>query len=125
MAYTEVMQKRIYTDMDQLRAGHAQLALAMNPELFLTLATNQSMSLERMQKLTRRFLLLMDRQLLGGQYFKFASDRRMDGLFYVEHENSNIHVHDDSGHCRQRHGWWSWFGCCAPTFPASVGLSGH
>jgi hypothetical protein len=32
--------------------------------------------------------------------------------------------HDDSWHCRQRRGWPSWFGCCVPTFPASVGLSG-
>jgi hypothetical protein len=93
MMYWDAMQKRIYTNTDQLRAGHQQLALAMQPELFLTLATNQQMSLERMQKLTRMFLRIMDKQLLGDKFFKFASDRRMDGLFYVEHEHSNTHVH--------------------------------
>lgn len=93
MAYTEAMQKRIYTDTDQLRAGHQQLALAMKPELFITLATNQQVSLARVQKLTRMFVRNMDRQMLGTQFFKFTGDRCMDGLFYVEHEASNIHVH--------------------------------
>jgi len=51
------------------------------------------MSLERVQKLTRKFVRDMDRQMLGAQFFKFSRGRCLDGLFYVEHEASNIHVH--------------------------------
>ena len=93
MAYTEVMQKRIYMDKAQLRLAHQHMAVAMKPKLLVTLATNQSMSLKRAQKLTCVFVRNMDRQMLGHKFFTFASDRCLDGLFYVEHEASNIHVH--------------------------------
>jgi hypothetical protein len=93
MAYTEVMQKRIYMDKAQLRLAHQHMAVAMKPKLFVTLATNQSMSLKRAQKLTCVFVRNMDRQMLGAQFFTFSNDRCLDGLFYVEHEASNIHVH--------------------------------
>ena len=91
MAYTEVMQKRIYTNNDQLRAGHAQLAQSMGVDLFITLATNQQMSIEKMKYKTRGFMARLERDILGRNWAKH--DRRMDGLFYVEHELSNIHVH--------------------------------
>ncbi len=80
-------------DKDQLRAGHKQLALAMKPELFLTLATNQQMPITRMQRLTRRFLRGMDQWRYGKRDFtKMDADQRLDGLFYIEHEHTNIHV---------------------------------
>lgn len=93
MSYIGPMQKQGFTEKNQLRLAHQHMAIDMKPELFLTLATNQSMGLERVQKLTRMFVRNMDQQLLGDKFFKFASERCLDGLFYVEHEASNIHVH--------------------------------
>ncbi len=91
--YFEDMNRRIYTKRDSLRQAHRRMAEQMQPQLFLTLATNQNMSLEHVQKLTRRFVRNMDRQMLGSKFYKFASHRCLDGLCYVEHEASNIHVH--------------------------------
>lgn len=69
MAYTEVMQKRIYMDKERLRAAYTQFAQQLEPELFLTLATNQQMSIGRMQNLTRRFLRSMDQWKHGKRSF--------------------------------------------------------
>ncbi|MCF2869445.1 hypothetical protein L0664_00045 [Octadecabacter sp. G9-8] len=85
MAYTKVMPKRIYEDKDRLR-----LAQRVKPELFLTLATNQSMSLERMKWKAREFLACMDEYMLGRNWSKKPMPQRMDGLLYVEHEHSSI-----------------------------------
>ena len=93
MPYTEAMEKRIYEDKDGLRLAHQHLAQQVKPELFLTLATNQSMSLERMKRKAREFLARMDEYMLGRNWSKKPMTQRMDGLLYVEHEHSNIHVH--------------------------------
>lgn len=93
MVYFEDMERRFITERERLRDAHKDMALAMQPKLFLTLATNKNMSLEGLQKLTRLFVRNMDRQLLGSKFYKFASERCLDGLFYIEHEASNIHVH--------------------------------
>lgn len=93
MVYSEVMQKRIYTDFNRQRLAHQYMAVQMQPKLFLTLATNQSMSLERMKRKTREFLARMDEHMLGRNWSKKPMTQRMDGLLYVEHEHSNIHVH--------------------------------
>ncbi|WP_299146782.1 hypothetical protein [uncultured Tateyamaria sp.] len=93
MAYTEVMQKRIYMDKERLRAAYKQFAQQLEPELFLTLATNQQMSIGRVQNLTRRFLRGMDQWKHGKRGFMHVdAEQRIDGLFYVEHEHTNIHV---------------------------------
>lgn len=93
MVYSEVIQKRIYMDKERLRAAYMQFAQQLEPELFLTLATNQQMSIERMQNLTRRFLRSMDQSAYGKRSFMHVdAEQRMDGLFYVEHEGTNIHV---------------------------------
>jgi hypothetical protein len=86
------MNKKIYT-MDQLRAAHVQMAVVLQPKFFLTLATNQHVGLEQMKTWTRMFLQLMDKRMLGNKFFKHEAKERMDGLFYIEHEASNIHVH--------------------------------
>lgn len=86
------MNKIDYTNR-KLRLAHQKMALDMKPELFLTLATNQTMSLEQMKRKTFGFLACMDRQMLGRKWAKKLSSERMDGLLYIEHEASNIHVH--------------------------------
>jgi predicted small integral membrane protein len=93
MAYTEVMQKQIYTDFNRLRLAHQHMAVALDVKLFLTLATNQSMSLERIKRKTREFLARMDAKMLKHGWSKAPASERLDGLLYVEHEHSNIHVH--------------------------------
>lgn len=93
MAYTAVMQRKIYTDFNRLRRAHQQMAMALDVKLFLTLAANQSMSLERMQRKTREFLARMDAVMLKRGWSKASASKRLDGLLYVEHEHSNIHVH--------------------------------
>ncbi|WP_299150233.1 hypothetical protein [uncultured Tateyamaria sp.] len=93
MAYTEVMQKRIYTDFNTLRRAHQLMAVQMDTQLFLTLATNRSMSLAFMKHKTHAFLARMAEHMLGRNWSKKPMTQRMDGLLYVEHEHSNIHVH--------------------------------
>jgi hypothetical protein len=93
MLYNGIMEKRIYMDKELLRAAYTQFAQQLEPELFLTLATNQQMSIGRMQSLTRRFLRSMDQCAYGKRGFMYVdAEQRMDGLFYVEHEDTNIHV---------------------------------
>ena len=87
-----MIDKKIYTK-EQLREAHVQMAVALQPKFFLTLVTNQHVDLEQVKKWTRMFLQLMDKRMLGNKFFKHAAHERMDGLFYIEHEASNIHVH--------------------------------
>lgn len=70
MPYTEAMEKRIYEDKDGLRLAHQCLAQQVKPELFLTLATNPSMSLERKKRKAREFLARMDEYMLGRNWSK-------------------------------------------------------
>ncbi len=93
MAHSCAMQRHVFTDFNRLRLAHQQMAVALDVKLFLTLATNQSMSLERMQRKTREFLARMDKAMRGRNWAKKPMSQRMDGLLYVEHEHSNIHVH--------------------------------
>ena len=93
MAYTEVTKKQIYMDKERLRAAYKQFAIELQPELFLTLATNQQMTVGRMQNLTRRFLRGMDQWRYGKRGFMHVdADQRLDGLFFIEHEHANTHV---------------------------------
>ena len=92
MPYTENMRITPFSN-ELLRSGHTELARRIKPELFLTLATNQHISIDRMKGLVKRFLRDMDQALLGRRFMHCEPERRLDGLLYVEHEHSNIHVH--------------------------------
>lgn len=81
-------------EKELLRAAHKKLALDFEPQLFLNLITNQQLSIDRLKLLIRRYLRDMDKQLLGKHKFlKVTPEKRIDGLFYIEHEHSNIHSH--------------------------------
>lgn len=83
------MQHTYGTDIKQLRLEHQRFAKTLEPELFLTLATNQTMGIETLEKKTGAFLARMDRKMLGRNWAKKPMTQRMDGLLYIEHELTN------------------------------------
>ena len=62
-------------------------------DTFITLATNQNISIERMWNLTKEYSGRLDRKLLGTNVSKKPKNQRTTGFAFIEHENSNIHVH--------------------------------
>jgi|GEM_PF-2571715 len=46
-----------------------------------------------MTRLIGKYLAMMDRALLGRNWSQFSPDDRTDGIFFIEHTDTNIHAH--------------------------------
>lgn len=76
-----------------MKRAYAQLCQRLEPEYFVTLATNDYGSLGRIRSLAASYCARMDRKLLGHEWHKRPAGERTDGIFFVEHTASHIHLH--------------------------------
>lgn len=78
---------------EKLREEYKNLALSMQPNYFVTLATNDFGSVSETTRVLGKFCAMMDRALLGHRWHKAPEQERVDGVFFIEHTRSNIHAH--------------------------------
>lgn len=79
--------------MNELRAAYVDLCRGIDVQYFVTLASNQDGTIPGMRKRARDFCARMDRKLLGPSWSKRPAGQRTDGVFFIEHVASNIHLH--------------------------------
>lgn len=77
----------------ELRAAYVGLCRSIDVQYFVTLATNQDGTIPGIRKRAKDFCARMDRKLLGPSWSKKPAEERTDGVFFVEHVRSNIHLH--------------------------------
>ena len=78
---------------EQLREEYVALAVSMQPNFYVTLATNEFGSVTDLTRRLGKFCAMMDRSLIGHRWNKAPEQNRLDGLFFIEHASSNIHAH--------------------------------
>lgn len=78
---------------EKLREEYKNLALSMQPNYFVTLATNDFGSVSETTRVLGKFCAMMDRSLIGHRWNTTPEQKRLDGLFFIEHASSNIHAH--------------------------------
>jgi hypothetical protein len=77
----------------EMRRAWIDLCARQEPDMMLTLATNQPWDIPRMHSLVRSFAARMDAWGLGSTWFKQAPSNRFNGVFFIEHVGTNIHAH--------------------------------
>ena len=83
----------MYTNQE-LREQYTVLSQKMNPNLMLTLTTNnKSWDEAKMKALIGKFFRGLERKLLGKTWFKKPISERIDGVAFVEKPNLNVHAH--------------------------------
>lgn len=65
----------------------------MDPNLMLTLTTNQSWDAAKMKRLVGKFFGRVDRKLLGAAWLERPIAERIDGVAFVEKPTVNVHAH--------------------------------
>jgi hypothetical protein len=78
---------------ERLRKAYMELAEQMQPNAFVSLATNSHGSVSEMTRLIGIFCGMLDRALLGQKWPTFPVEQRTDGIFVIEHTKTNIHAH--------------------------------
>ena len=78
---------------NELRAAYVTLCHEIEVQYFVTLSTHQDGTIGGMRKRARDFCARIDRKLLGHEWATMPASRRTDGLFFIEHVASNIHLH--------------------------------
>lgn len=81
------------TSQLDLRPAYVEMCQRLNLQYFVTLATNRSGTVDGIRRQARDYCARIDRKLLGHMWHKHPAEARTDGLFFVEHVNSNIHLH--------------------------------
>lgn len=79
--------------LHELKASYVDICRDLDVRYFVTLATNRDGTLAGIRKLAGNFCARMDRKLLGTSWNKKPPEARTDGVFFVEHVASNIHLH--------------------------------
>lgn len=81
-------------DYRKLREAYEQFIVErIQPDTFVTLATNKTYSIDQTRHALKDFLSRMDRALLGTQWAKQSMNIRTDGIIFIEHVASNTHAH--------------------------------
>lgn len=78
---------------EELKAGYIELALGMQPNAFIALATNDYGDIPEMTRLIGKFCGMVDRDLLGHKWHTLPAEKRLNGIFFIEHVATNIHAH--------------------------------
>lgn len=81
------------THNQKLKEGYRKVTLDYNPKLFVTLTTNQPLSVAAMRRLIGRYMARMDRLHLGRNWKKRSAAERIDGIFFIESVYTNTHTH--------------------------------
>jgi len=82
-----------FNHRERLQAGYIELAMQMQPNAYVTLATNDTGTIDEMTRLIGKFCGMMDRDLLGQKWHKLPAEQRLSGIFFIEHVATNIHAH--------------------------------
>lgn len=77
----------------QLRDNYIKLAKQMEPNAFVTLATNDTGEILEMTRLIGKFCGMMDREICGHKFHTYPTNKRTNGIFVIEHTKTNIHAH--------------------------------
>lgn len=77
----------------RLREAYMELAQQIQPNAFVSLATNRHGSVSEMTRLIGIFCGMLDRTLLGQKWPTLPAEQRTDGIFVIEHTKTNIHAH--------------------------------
>jgi hypothetical protein len=90
----DAMQDNDHVNYSDLREGFVELmAHTIQPNVFLTLVTNAEGSPMKLRRAIKDLLARLDRALLGPKWQKQSKDQRTEGVFIIEHVESNIHAH--------------------------------
>lgn len=81
------------TNWKRLRQSYKDFCIQFEPTEMVSLAINQSASLCRAKKLLERFSGRMDSWGIGTTWSQTHFTQRANGIFFVEHVRSNIHLH--------------------------------
>ncbi|WP_144404580.1 hypothetical protein [Belnapia sp. F-4-1] len=85
------------TSQEQLNAaylrGVAEMATAIKPSLFVTLAFNRAIVHESAADRLTAFLARMDRKLLGPKWASQDASRRTQHISVLENPRTNPHIH--------------------------------
>ncbi len=76
-----------------LRRAYAEFCKGLEPEYFVSLATHRDGSVTGIRRLAAAYCARMDRKLLGHNWHEASAAERTDGVFFVEHLASHIHLH--------------------------------
>lgn len=87
------MEQNTKAQRERLRDAYIKLGNDMQPNAFVTLATNDYGDVLEMTRLIGEYLAMMDRALLGRKWSQFPAAQRTDGIFMIEHTKTNIHAH--------------------------------
>jgi hypothetical protein len=87
------MENNLYAQRSDLRKAFIDLVVGFNPNVFVTLATNSTDSVEELKHKLGKFCAMIDKSLLGDKWHKLPPEMRTDGIFSIEHTASNIHAH--------------------------------
>lgn len=77
----------------QLREAYVTLAKQIEPNAYVTLATNDTGEIPEMTRLIGKFCGMMDREICGHKFHTYSADKRTNGIFVIEHTKTNIHAH--------------------------------
>ena len=81
------------TNWKQLRQAYKKFCVQFDPTEMVNLAINQNLDLESVKKRLGRFSGRMDSWGIGTTWSKTHVSGRANGVFFVEHVRSNIHLH--------------------------------
>jgi hypothetical protein len=87
------MEINLHAQRNELRRAFINLVVGFSPNAFITLATNSTGSVEDLKHKLGKFCAMIDKALLGDNWYKLPHEKRTDGLFTIEHTASNIHAH--------------------------------
>lgn len=77
----------------RLKDAYVELCQRYGPNYYITLATNQPWSSDRMTVMLNKFAQSMDQSGLGRKWFKKPIFQRADGICFIEKPNTNLHAH--------------------------------
>lgn len=77
----------------EFREAYVELCRGIDVQYFVTLATNRDGTIGGARKLAKDYCARIDRKLLGHEWTATPANERTDGVFFVEHVASNIHLH--------------------------------
>ena len=81
------------TNWRQLRQAYKAFGVQIDPTDMVSLATNQTYSIDRVQHLVGDLAARLDDWALGARWNTSHHSQRANGIFFVEHTRSNIHMH--------------------------------
>lgn len=82
-----------YQQNKQLQDAWVEFTAAFKPTFFVTLTDPTERNLTVMKSLLSKYCGRIDRALLGKKFEFLPAEERTDGIFFIEHVESNIHAH--------------------------------